>query len=160
VSDHLQTQGGAYGLAWAVWITYLMLPLFVFMGVVFYMLVNIGGLGYHNVGDSWFLTMMIWLAVGVPGAYFVRSRLFFRDFWAGRPVTPRQYFYGMVLIWTVIEIAGVFSLLGCLFTGELVPNIIPALFAFILFITQWPNASAMTESTGQKADSTVFRHPR
>lgn len=157
--DRLATHSGTYGLAWSIWITYLLIPMFMFMGTVLYFLIYTPAANLA-LGESWFVVMMILIAAGVPLTFYARSRLYFYGYWSGRTVTPGEYLRGMVLTWTVIEIAGVLSLLGCIMTGELMPNIMPALLAFVLFITQWPNASAMTDNTGSDADPAVFRHPR
>ena len=157
--DRLATHSGTYGLAWSIWLTYLLVPLFIFLGTVIYFLVYTPVVN-TTLGESWFVAMMVLLAAGVPLTFYARSKLFFHGYWSGRVVTPRQYIRGMVLTWTVIEAVGILSLLGCFVTGEMMPNIMPALLGFVLFITQWPNASAMTDTTGHQADSAVFRHPR
>lgn len=160
VKRQIDTVSGAYGLAWVVWMVYLAIPLFVFVNVVFYMLIHTSTMNYHFHGEVWFVAVSIWMALSVPAAYLIRAKYFFHNYWVGKPVKPRQYFQGMLLIWTVMEITGILALFGCLFTGELIPNILPAVLAFIVFIVQWPNASAMTESTGHMDDSSVFQHPR
>lgn len=159
LKDQLATRGGTYGLAWAVWLAYLVTPLFVVIGSILFLMVSNGAV-HKGLGETWFITMMIWIAVGIPLAFYVRSRMYFSRYWEGKTVSPRQYFRGMLLVWTVIELAGVLSMIGCLVTGELIPNLIPALLAFVVFLTQWPNGSAMTLTTGHKDDSSVFQYPR
>ena len=157
--DKLATQRGTYALTWAIWITYLITPFLAFFGTVLFLMINESVI-HKGVGEVWFITMMIWVAGGIPLAFFVRSKLYFQNYWKGHTVSPRQYLKGMLLVWTVIELAGLLSIVGCIVTGELVPNLIPALFGFVVFITQWPNASAMTKTTGNKADSSLFQYPR
>lgn len=157
--DKLATQRGTYALTWAIWIAYLVTPLFALIGTVLFLMVNDGAI-HEGLGQSWLITMMVLIAIGIPLAFFVRSKVYFRSYWEGKPVTPRQYLRGMLLVWTVIELAGLLSIVGCIVTGELIPNLIPALIAFVVFVTQWPNASAMTKTTGNKDDSSVFQHPR
>lgn len=157
--DKLSTRSGIYGLTWVVWIAYLVIPFFTLIGSVLYLMVADVTV-YKSLGQTWFIAMMIWIAVAVPLSFYIRSKSYFQGYWKGKAVTPRQYFRGMLLVWTVIELAGLMSLVGCIVTGELVPNLIPALLAFVVFVTQWPNATAMTENIGNKDDSTVFQHPR
>lgn len=158
--DKLATRGGTYGLTWAIWIAYLVTPLFVFIGTVLFLMTNEAGAVNKSLGQAWFIGVMIWIAVAIPLAFYARSKLYFYPYWAGKTVSPRQYLRGMLLVWTVIELAGILSLIGCLLTGELIPNLIPALLGFVVFITQWPNATAMTEVTGNQDDPSVFQHPR
>lgn len=157
--DKLATRSGTYGLTWAIWIAYLITPFFVLLGSVLFLMAQ-QSVVHKGMGETWFITMMIWIGAGIPMAFYIRSKLYFRSYWEGKPVSPRQYLRGMLLVWTVIELAGILSLVGCIVSGELIPNLIPALLAFVVFITQWPNASAMTEVTGNKDDPSVFQHPR
>lgn len=159
LKDKLATRAGTYGLTWAIWIAYLVTPFFVLIGSILFLMVQ-DRVAHTTLGQTWFIAMMVWIAVGIPLAFYIRSKLFFYPYWAGKTVSPRQYLRGMLLVWTVIELAGILSLVGCIVSGELIPNLIPALLAFVVFITQWPNASAMTETTGNKDDSSVFQHPR
>lgn len=159
LKERLATRRGTYGLTWAIWIAYLVTPFFVLIGSVVYLMVQDAAV-HKSLGETWFITMMVWIAVGIPLAFYVRSKVYFQNYWQGKTVSARQYFRGMLLVWTVIELAGLLSLVGCIVTGELIPNLIPALIAFVVFITQWPNASAMTEMSGNKDDASVFQHPR
>jgi hypothetical protein len=102
---------------------------------------------------------MIYLGIAVPGAFFWRSH-YFKNYWAGKVVKPRDYFKGMFIIWLSMEIGGILALIGCLISNSLVPNILPALVAFMLFTPFWPTGRAMTNPMGNDPDSEIYEHPR
>ena len=138
----------------------LLIPLFLFLGTIVYLLGSTAPTARPELGQAWFLTMMVAIAAGVPLAFYVRGKAFFYGFWSGRTVTPHQYIYGSLVVWTVIEAIGILSLVGCLVSGDLAPNLVPALIAFVVFVTQWPNATALYKNTGNRDDSSEFVHPR
>ena len=108
---------------------------------------------------QWFLTCMAFLAVAVPAAFFWRSREF-KSYWDGQPVTPSHYLKGMLIVWLTLEVGGLMALAGCLMTGSLLPNLLPAMVAFILFTPFWPSGRAMTHPVGNDDDFEVYEEPR
>jgi hypothetical protein len=102
---------------------------------------------------------MGYLIVAVPLSFFGRSRLF-KAYWSGAPVTPGKYLMGMLTMWVTLEIGGVFALVGCVASHSLLPNLLPALIAFMFFTTLWPSGKAMTRSTGDKEDPQLYEEPR
>jgi hypothetical protein len=159
LADRLATPGGAYALAWGIWFVYLVTPMFLFLATLLYLLAKPTTMAI-TPGQTWFLAMMLMLAPGVPLVFYIRGKLFFYGYLNGRSVTPRQYIYGMVMVWTWIELIGLLSLAGCIVSGSLAPCVIPALMAFIVFLTQWPNATALANHTGHLDDPSLFHHPR
>ena len=60
----------------------------------------------------------------------------------------------------VLVVGGILSLVGCWVARTLTPNIIPALVAFVFFITQWPKGHAMLRPRGDRDDSETYEEPR
>ena len=59
-----------------------------------------------------------------------------------------------------IEIGGLIALVGCFLSNSLMPNLLPAVVAFMLYMPFWPSGEAMTRAVGSEDDPEVFRHPR
>jgi hypothetical protein len=66
----------------------------------------------------------------------------------------------MMSIWVALEIGGLFALVGCLRSQQLLPDLLPALVAFMFFVTLWPSGRAMTRQTGHLEDPQVYEEPR
>jgi hypothetical protein len=144
--------------AWTAYIVMLILPFFLFMGVVVWLTMTSVT---PNVwlGHAWFAVSMVWIGVAVPASFWVRARLF-RAYWSGSVVEPHDYLRGMLTVWVTIEVGGILGLLGCVVSGSLTPCILPALLAFMLFTPFWPSGEAMVNPVGAEDDSEVFKHPR
>jgi hypothetical protein len=141
--------------AWTSFIVMMIAPFLLFLAV----LSQGGGAASSPLALIWAGIAMAAIAVGLPAAFFVRSRLF-KDYWEGKVVSPKDYLRGMMTIWLTLEIIGVFSLLGCIVTGSLVPCMVPALLAFMFFAPFWPSGDAMVNAVGASDDAEVFKHPR
>ena len=148
----------ALRIAWFWWITLLFLPFFVFLYVIVDVMI---GSGVENpaAAEAWFIASLVWTGLGVPTAFLLRS-VVFKAYWTGGVVEPRQYLRGMILVWATIELAGIISLVGCAVTHTVMPNILPAMVAFMLFAPLWPSGRAMIDPVGASEDAHVFRHPR
>jgi hypothetical protein len=142
-----------------LWLGMLALPFVVFLSVVAYLLGSHGPV-QTDLAHTWFLLSLGWVGFAIPGAYFLRSQVFFKEYGAGGVVPPGRYLMGMTTVWLAIEIGGLLGLAGCFMSGSLMPDLIPSLVAFVLFLTMWPTGSAMTEATGDVDDPAVFHHPR
>jgi hypothetical protein len=147
--------------AWACWLVLLVLPFLFFIYVLWTLMgaeENVGASSIHS-GQGWFLTSMIYLIVAVPLSFFGRSWLF-KAYWTGKPVEPRKYLLGMLTMWLTLEIGGLFALAGCLVDHKILPNLLPALVAFMFFTTLWPSGRAMTRTTGHLEDPQLYEEPR
>jgi hypothetical protein len=145
--------------AWVCWLALLAFPFLVFLYVL-----------WHNESvavapvdpsskSTWFLAAMVYLIVAVPLSFFGRSRLF-KAYWSGAPVTPGKYLVGMLTMWVALEVGGIFALIGCLSSHSLLPDLLPALIAFMFFTTLWPSGKAMTRTTGDQEDPQLYEEPR
>jgi hypothetical protein len=99
------------------------------------------------------------MALVVPAAIFLRSYIF-KAYWAGDTVHPKSYLKGMLGVWATIEIGGVLALVGCLVSHSLLPNLLPALVAFMLFTPLWPSGLAMVRHCGNQDDPSEYKEPR
>lgn len=150
----------AMRVAWWSWFAMLILPFVLFLGVVVALNMNDDPSRVRpRVGSGWFVFNMAYLAVSVPLAFFVRSHLFKR-YYNGQSVSTRHYLMGMMIVWIVLEIGGILSIAGTWFSGTFGPNIIPAVVAFVLFLTQWPKGNAIVRPTGDKEDFEQYEEPR
>jgi hypothetical protein len=151
----------ALQVAWWTWFTLLAIPFILFLAVVWNAMDNDGSVNVTDghLAQTWFIATMIFMAVGVPAAFFWRSHIF-RGYWSGQAVSPRDYLVGMITIWAALEIGGLFALTGCLLTGALLPNLLPALLAFMLFTPLWPNGHSMTRPLTDEHDPADYEDPR
>jgi hypothetical protein len=148
----------ALQIAWWTWFVLLAMPFVVFLAVV-WRLIDSEVAGNEPLAQMWFVTSMLMLAVGVPLAFFWRSRIF-KGYWVGHVVSPKDYLVGMATIWISLEICGLFALAGCLVTGTLLPCILPALVAFMLFTPLWPSGQSMVRPVTNERDPHDWQEPR
>ncbi len=152
------TPQDAYVRAWLAYLSMLILPFVVFLFLISFLTFT-EPIADRQIGRAWFVVTLIYIAVAVPLSFFIRSH-FFRAYWKGSVVAPRDYLRGMLTVWVTIEIAGLLSLLGCFVSRSLAPEVIPALIAFVLFTPFWPSGQAMIRPVGAAHDTQVFSHPR
>ncbi len=151
--------GQALRIAWCCWLMLLSIPALVFLIVMWRMMDgDVSGLD-GIASERWFLVTMAYLAIAVPSSFFLRSHVF-KAYWSGQCVQPRNYLKGMLTVWLAIEIGGIMALMGCLMTDSLLPNLLPAMVAFMLFIPFWPSGRAMTRPCGAADDPEEYEEPR
>jgi hypothetical protein len=144
--------------AWYFWAVFMTLPFLLFLYVIF-------NLNHYETAQRlalaqvWFIASMAYLLVVVPLASFWRSRLF-KPYWSGETVAPRKYLLGMVILWLSFEVGGFISLIGCLVSHSLLPNLLPAMVAFGLFMPLWPSGRSMTHHVGNQDDPETYEEPR
>ena len=148
------------GAAWGVWLALFCLPVLVMVWTMATLDPS------ENRGDAqtrwsniWFVGSCIWLGVTIPLSFFVRGRLF-KNWQKGETVPPGKYLLGMLVPWVCFEIAGIGAILGIHFTNLVMPCILPAMAAFVVFLTQWPNGHAMTRHVGGTDDGAFYEEPR
>ena len=151
------SKGTALRYAWWIWFTLLFVPAFVFIGVVYSL--NFGDQPARpQASTTWFLILMAYLLLGIPAAFFVRTRLF-SSYYEGRPVPPLKYLIGAAIPWIVLEIGGLLSLFAVWYARSFTPNIIPAIVAFAFFVTMFPKGNAMLRPTGHAEDPEISEEP-
>ncbi|MEX0652894.1 MAG: hypothetical protein WD534_00280 [Phycisphaeraceae bacterium] len=152
----------ALRLAWIWWTVFLLTPAALFVIAMWWLVFAVGeeGAAEHRLlGDVFFIASCIWLLVVTPAAFLLRYHLF-KSYYEGRPVDPASYLKGMLTIWLAPEIGGIIALLGVLLSGSLLPGLLPAAVAFMLFTPFWPSGQAMVARVGAEDDEQVFRRPR
>jgi hypothetical protein len=149
----------AIRLAWLIWLVLLAIPFLFFLGVVWTLSgrESAGNLGHQS--QMWFLTASVYLLVVVPVSFFWRGHVF-KAYWSGKTVAPGKYLFGMISVWLALEIGGIFSLVGCKVNDSLLPNLLPALVAFMFFVTLWPSGRAMVRTVGAQEDPQFYEEPR
>jgi hypothetical protein len=145
------TRSQALRLAWVCWLMLLAIPALYFLVVLWQFIDDDSVPADPAMAQRWFLGCMAFLAIAVPASFFLRSREF-KGYWTGHCVSPSHYLKGMLSVWLTMEIGGLLALTGCLVTQSLLPNLLPALVAFILFIPFWPSGRAMTTPCGADDD--------
>jgi hypothetical protein len=151
--------GTALRLAWVTWVTLLVIPFLVFLGAIWELIMRESSTAPVRGTPTWFLAASAYLIVVAPIAFFWRARMF-RTYWSGHPVEPIKYLYGNLAIWTALEFGGILSLLGCFIDHSLLPNLLPALAAFMFFVTLWPSGKSMVRTVGGAEDPSVYEEPR
>ena len=150
----------ALQIAWWTWFLLLTAPFVVFLAVVWQLMDSEAATTINrNVEQGWFVGSMAYMGLGVPAAFFWRSRIF-KGYWAGKVIPPRDYLIGMGTIWLALELGGLLALVGCLVSNTLLPNLLPALLAFMLFTPLWPNGHSMTRPLENERDPAHYEDPR
>lgn len=145
--------------AWYVWVTMLAIPFLLFLYVA-WSLMHTPGRGNQGLSDSWFIASVAYVVFIVPASFFIRSR-FFKPYWRGECVPPRDYLKGMFTVWGALELGGILSLCGCLASESLLPSLLPALADFMLFVILWPSGRAMIcDRRGASDDPERYEEPR
>ncbi len=157
-SDSLDRKS-ALQKAWVSWIAMLSTPFLFFLFVCWSLMADGGAPRDLHRGQTWFIMSMAYMAIAVPLAFFWRSH-YFKAYWRGDVVPPRAYLVGMLTLWITMEIGGLLSLVGCLVSHSLLPNLLPALVAFVLFVPLWPSGRAMTNHGGNADDPERYEEPR
>jgi hypothetical protein len=150
----------AIRIAWVCWLMLLIMPFFFFLYVVWTLSAEVHAAPPPNEQQTWFIASIIYLLVAGPSSFFARSGIF-KAYWTGNTVAPGKYLSGMLLIWLALEVGGLFSLAGCLAQKQLLPNLFPALVAFMFFVTFWPSGRAMVRHhVGDQQDASLYEEPR
>ncbi|MGA2583242.1 MAG: hypothetical protein ABSG31_08195 [Tepidisphaeraceae bacterium] len=157
IKSHGLTARTAIRIAWVAFVLFLILPFLLFLVVV----AKLGFTESASIPQDrqwWFLATLGYLLVIVPISFFWRSHVF-KAYWTGHTVSPGNYLFGTISVWLALVIGGIFSLTGCLMTNSMLPNLIPALIAFMFFVTLWPSGRAMIGHTGDAEDPSVYKEP-
>lgn len=158
------SSGTAIRVAWVGWLVLLAVPFLVFLIALWQhqereAVTTGSGAAVSGESNFWFLATSLYLLVVVPISFFWRSHIF-RSYWSGKTVEPSKYLAGMFSIWIALEIGGIASLIGCIVSNALLPCLLPALIAFMFFVTFWPSGRAMTRPVGNYNDPQIYEEPR
>jgi hypothetical protein len=157
---HELTPQRALHIAWIGYGIMLALPFLMFLYVTATLMGQDGAVRRDlPLADGWFIASIAYMVLIPAASFFMRSR-YFHHYWKGQCVPPRMYLKGMYVVWVALEIGGLLSLFGCLMSRSLVPGILPALAAFVMYIVLWPNGRAMICSRGASDDPEKYEEPR
>src|ERR1041385_8469733 len=148
--QHLSADLALQIASWT-WCVLLAIPFVGFIIVVWHLMDREATDVSAQGGQRWFIASMVYMMIGPPVAFFIRSR-FFHGYWSGQIIAPRNYLIGMIVVWLAIEFGGLIGLAGCVVSGKLLPNLIPALLAFMFFLPLSPNGHAMTRALVNEHD--------
>ncbi len=151
--------GAALRHAWVWYLSLLLTPFLVFLGVISYLTFMDKAPADQSLRNDWFLGSIMFTIIAPPIAFVARSWLF-RSYWRGEGVNPNAYLKGMLIVWLTLEAAGTLSLVGCLMCHSITPCILPAIAAFIFFTALWPSGRAMARPTGNTDDPEIYAEPR
>jgi hypothetical protein len=151
----------ALNYAWYIWLTLLAIPFIFFIYVAWRVSNEAPSVAIDRpFTNGWFISSVAYMILAVPAAFFIRSR-WFKGYWSGDCVAPRNYLIGMSIMWGVTVIGGLWSLVGCLGSRSLLPCFFPALVAFVMFAIHWPNGRAMvSRGRGAADDPETYEEPR
>jgi hypothetical protein len=157
------TPGMALRFAWVTYIVLLFIPFFLFIGVIWAAInssaPSLDNLTLTSPAAKWCIGSFVYLALVVPCAIFWRSHVF-QSYWKGERVAPPAYLNGMLTVWIALEIGGILSLVGCLVSDSIMPGMLPAAVAFVLFTPLWPSGRAMVNTKGDSDDPAHYQEPR
>lgn len=146
--------------AWYVWLVMLVCPFFLFLYAIWSSVRSPAITDNQWLADRWFIASVLYMIVVPSASFFIRSR-WFAPYWKGDCVPPRDYLKGMFTVWGALELGGIVSLAGCIASGAILPNLLPALAAFTMFVIMWPNGRAMAcGGRGASDDPERYEEPR
>jgi hypothetical protein len=153
----------ALRFAWITYVVLLFIPFLLFVGVI-WSAINSSGPSFasfslNSPAVKWCIGSFAYLALVVPCAIFWRSHVF-QAYWKGERVAPSAYLQGMLTVWIALEIGGILSLVGCLASDSMMPGLLPAAVAFVLFTPLWPSGRAMVNTKGDSDDPAHYQEPR
>jgi hypothetical protein len=158
-SRHSLSPAMALRTAWIAWIAMLVTPFFLFLAMIWKLEGSSNEPTSSTLADTWFTIAMLYMLFVVPASFFWRGHVF-KAYWTGNPVAPDKYLQGMLSIWIPLWIGGIFSLIGTFVSNSALPNLVPALVAFMFFVTFWPSGRAMITHRGDKEDPQSYEEPR
>lgn len=162
-APHLQGGGmsveTALRRAWVAWIGMLLFPAVVCVYVIWSVSRGSAPPKSEHSAQVWFVFAMAYMAIAIVGAMFWRSRLF-KSYWRGEKVSPGAFLKGSLILWIAIEIGGLLGLIACASTHGLLPNLIPAILAFVLLLIFYPTGRSMTDPVGHHEDPQTYEEPR
>jgi hypothetical protein len=144
--------------AWWAYVVLMILPFALVAIAVALLNTRISPTASHG-GNRWLILAVAYLVVGIPAALFYRRHLcgaYFR----GEDVPPRQYLVGMLTVWLALEVGMIVSILGCYVSASILPDLLPAIAAFVFFITLWPTGKMMATHVGNSNDPQIYEPPR
>jgi len=148
----------ALRLAWLCWLAFLIIPFSVVFWLIWHTAADQNPLS-RSREERWFVAAMVYLALVAPAAFFWREHVF-TSYRAGKTVPPRKYLVGMIGVGLALLTAGLFSLAGCIVVGSLLPNLVPAFFAMLIFLMLCPTGRSMIPSVGNQDDPQMYEEPR
>jgi hypothetical protein len=148
----------AIRIAWVAWMFLLVIPFVTFLAFLI-TLANYESSTLAHHDGTWLIGSSIYLLIAVPISFFWRSRVF-KAYWTGQTISPGKYLFGSISTWLALEIGGIISLVGCFVDHSLLPNLLPALVAFMFYVTLWPSGRAMVRNVGSHEDPQLYEEPR
>jgi hypothetical protein len=144
--------------AWWAYVVLLILPFTLLAVVVAFKKTGLTLAPSHGV-NRWLLLEAAYLVVGIPAALFYRRHLC-SAYFRGDAVPPRLYLVGMFTVWLALEVGMILSIIGCYATASFLPGLLPAIIAFVFFITLWPTGKMMVSHVGESEDPQIYVEPR
>jgi hypothetical protein len=148
----------AIRIAWVAWVVLLVIPFLVFLAMIWKTTI-VPTSEVSDKGFGWMMASSLYLLVVVPASFFWQTHVF-RAYYTGETIAPGQYLFGKMTVWLALEIGGLFSLAGCFVGNSPLPDLLPALVAFMFFVTFWPNGRAMIRHVGHLEDPSIYEEPK
>jgi hypothetical protein len=145
--------------AWCAYLGLLILPFVLLAGVVKSRATSGMPLGSTQSMDRWFVLTMAYLMVAFPAALFYRRHLC-SAYGQGKVVAPQKYLVGMLTVWLALEVGMIVPIVHCDVTSSFLPCLLPAILAFVFYMTLYPTGEMMTHRTGARADPGIYEVPR
>ena len=146
-------------LAWTIWSALLLVTLGVLAATVSIVHNTPPTEGSPATARRWLWLIVVYYFIVVTAAFF-RTGWMFRSYYSYRPVAPRTYLSGMMIVWAALAFGAWASLAACYFTRTLLPNILLAGVGNVMLLALWPKGNAMAPPAGRSTDPGQYQEPR
>ena len=134
----------ALELAWTIWFILLAVP-FIVLPFLLHMTPGADGRAPNpRLARDGFAAIVSAIAIAVPVSLMLRVILLGR-LWHSHDAHPRRYFVAMLIGWLVLTLGGIAAEVVCVFTGTLLPNVVIAVAALLVYLNVWPRGTPMVK---------------
>ncbi|MEM1026991.1 MAG: hypothetical protein AAGJ38_02815 [Planctomycetota bacterium] len=104
-------------------------------GIVLMLLLTLLVVGGSDLAGGWvFALASVWTLIAVPAAILIKGQVV-KAAWSSRPADPESYLKSLIVVWGAIEIGAVLALIGCMFSGALMPGgLLAGILLALLFV--------------------------
>lgn len=145
--------------AWVWYLVYLSLPIVM---LVFHGWARLAGLDPAldpARARTAFIGNLFW--VGLSGsAGFLAQEWYFRRYYTGTGVSPRNYLRGKLVAWTLLISGAFIAATLTWLTQALFPHLFALIVVYGFMFTQYPHGRAMTHEHGDKDRAELYAEPK
>ena len=144
---------------WLLYLAFALVPPATMILCIFFLIWNGAAMEQSFGGVGWLVVGMTWISIAVPLAFFIRRKLWIDWYRGDGVVSPENYFKGNLIVWTPMVIGGMMGFIGTAMTAG-PASLFTSITALVLFLSQNPDASALTKPVGDHDDPAVYQEPK